>query len=140
MNSAPKWFLPIAVIALLWNLAGCAAYISDALLTAEDIAKLSPTDQALYAARPAWSVAATAIAVWVGALGCLGLILRKRWALYAFVVSLLGVVVQDISIFSLSYAKSALTLTPVILQGLVLIVSIALLLLARRAIRNGWIR
>ena len=36
MNSSPKWFRPVAVIALLWNLAGCAAYLADATLARAD--------------------------------------------------------------------------------------------------------
>ena len=73
MSSSPKWFRPVAVIALLWNLAGCAAYLADVSLSPAQISAMSPAQQALYAERPAWSVAATAIAVWVGAAGCLGL-------------------------------------------------------------------
>ena len=26
MSQAPKWYLPVTILALLWNLAGCAAY------------------------------------------------------------------------------------------------------------------
>jgi hypothetical protein len=60
MEQAPKWFGPVASAALLWNLLGCAAYLSDVMLTPEDVATMSAAQQALYAARPAWSVAATA--------------------------------------------------------------------------------
>ena len=62
-EQAPKWFLPVAIAALLWNLLGCAAYLSNVMLTPEAVARMSAAQQAMYAARPAWSVAATAIAV-----------------------------------------------------------------------------
>ena len=106
MEQPPKWFLPVAIAALLWNLLGCAAYLSDVMLTPEDIAKMTADQQALYAARPSWSVAATAIAVWGGAAGCLGLIMRKRWALPLLIASLAGVIVQDVSLFGLSGAAA----------------------------------
>ena len=79
MTTRPKWYLPVAIAALLWNLLGCAAYLADVMLTAEDIATMSAAQQALYASRTWWAVSATAIAVWGGAAGCLGLVWRKRW-------------------------------------------------------------
>ena len=136
MEQAPKWFKPAAIAALLWNLLGCFAYLSDAMLTADDIAKLTAAEQALYAARPSWSVAATAIAVWGGAAGCLGLIVRRRWATPLLMASLAGVILQDISLFLLS--GDART-TALALQGLVLLIAIGLVLLARKASARGWL-
>lgn len=139
MNPAPKWYLPVAILALLWNLLGCAAYLGDVMLTPDDIAKMSPEQQALYAARPAWAVAATAIAVWGGAAGCLGLVLRKRWALPLLLLSLAGVIVQDVALFVMSSAAAQAGTVAYVLQGLVLAIAIGLVLLARKAIARGWI-
>lgn len=138
MNAPPKWYLPISIVALLWNLMGCAAYLSDVMLTAEDVAKLSAEMQALYAARPGWSVAATAIAVWGGALGCIGLIWRQRWSAMALYASLAGVVAQDISLFALSGVSAPPA--AMVMQGLVLAIGIGLVVLARKAIAAGWMR
>ncbi len=138
MNTAPKWFLPVAVIALLWNLLGCMAYLGDAMMSPDDVARLDAAQQALRAERPGWSVAATAVAVWAGAAGCLGLILRRRWATPLLAVSLLGVIVQDYSLFVLGSAGADTVVLA--LQGLVLLIAVGLLLLARRASRLGWLR
>lgn len=139
MVATPKWFKPVAIAALLWNLVGCLAYLADVTLTPEDVARMSAAQQALYAARPAWSVAATAVAVWAGALGCLGLILRKRWARPLLFASLVGVVVQDVALFGLSGAASQAGAVAFVTQGLVLVIAVALVLLARRADANAWI-
>jgi hypothetical protein len=139
MEQAPKWFLPVAIAALLWNLLGCAAYLSDVMLTPEDVAKMSAVQQALYAARPAWSVAATAIAVWAGAAGCLGLIVRKRWAIPLLIASLVAVIVQDAWLFVLSEPAAPPAPVALLLQGLVLLIAIGLVLLARKAAARGWI-
>lgn len=140
MNAAPKWFLPLAIVALLWNLLGCMAYLADVRITPEQLAQMSAPQQALYASRPAWAVAATALAVWGGAAGCLGLILRRRWALPLLLVSLLGVVAQDIGLFVLSDAAALAGKVVYVLQGLVLAVAMALVWLARRAGLAGWLR
>ena len=139
MEQAPKWYTPVAVAALLWNLLGCAAFLMDVMLKPEDIAKLTAAQQAMYAARPAWSVAATAIAVWFGAAGSVGLIMRKRWATPLLLASLAGVIVQDVSLFMLGKAAGQAGGAAMGLQALVLLIAIGLLVLARRATARGWI-
>ena len=139
MSALPRWYLPVTIVALLWNLLGCAAYLSDVTVTPDDVARMSAEQQALYAARPAWAVAATAIAVWGGAAGCLGLILRKRWAVPLLIASLAGVIVQDLSLFLLTNAAAQAGAVAMLLQGIVLLVAIGLVLLARKAAARGWL-
>jgi hypothetical protein len=52
MTTTPRWFLAVAVIALLWNAFGLLAVVSDISLSKDAIAKLPSEQQALYAARP----------------------------------------------------------------------------------------
>jgi hypothetical protein len=139
MSVAPKWFLPVVIIALLWNLMGCAAYLSDAMLSAADIAKMNDAEKAMVAARPVWAVGATAVAVWLGALGCLALILRKGWAVPLLWLSLLGVVAQDIWLFALAPDTGLVNGAVYGLQGLVLVIAVALLWLATKAKANVWL-
>ncbi len=137
MSSVPRWYLPVVVLALLWNVLGCIAYLADVTVTPEEVAAMSAAQQALYAARTPWMVAATAVAVWGGAAGCLGLFLRRRWALPVLVASLAGVIVQDAGILMVQ-GGAAFAGTASLLQGLVLVVAVALVFLARRAIAEGW--
>lgn len=139
MTTAPKWVRPVAIVALLWNLLGCIAYLADVTLSAADVAKLPSAQQALYAARPAWSISATAIAVWGGAAGCVGLIMRERWATWLLIASLAGVILQDLWLFVLSDAAARTGAAAIVLQGVVLVVSVALVLLARKATAQGWL-
>ena len=139
MTQAPKWFRVAAIIALLWNILGCLAFVADLQLKPEDIAKLPEAQQALYASRPAWSVAATAVAVFGGALGCIGLILKRKWAFVLLLLSLLGILGQDIAMFMLANAAEAAGTFAVVLQSVVLIVGVWLVLLCRKAMASGWI-
>jgi len=79
------------------------------------------------------------IAVWGGAAGCLGLILRRRWATPLLVASLAGVIVQDVALFVVSEAGPQAGASAMALQGLVLAVAIGLVVLSRRATARGWI-
>ena len=139
MTVAPKWFLPVVIIALLWNLMGCAAYLSDAMVSAADIAKMSDAEKAMVAARPVWAVGATAVAVWLGALGCLALILRKGWAVPLLWLSLLGVIAQDIWLFVLAPNTGLVNGAVYGLQGLVLVIAVALFWLSNKAKASGWL-
>jgi hypothetical protein len=139
MTAAPKWFKPVVIVALLWNVLGCVAYLNDVMLTPDDIAKLTPAQQAMYNARPMWATAATALAVWGGVLGCIALLMRKRWATPVFAVSLAGVVVQDAAMFGLTDAAKQAGAPVYILQGLVILVCVLLVRLSRKAAAAGWI-
>ena len=139
MTKPPRWFYPLVVIALLWNLAGLFAVLADLQLSAADVAALPAQQQALYAARPGWSVLASLVAVGGGVIGCLGLLLRKRWAVVALWASLVGVVVQDIGIFVVAGAARIANPVPLVLQGVVLVIAAGLVVLARRAARESWL-
>ena len=138
MAQAPKWFLPVGIAALLWNLIGCAAYLADVMMTPEAVAQMTADQQAMYAARPSWAVAATAIAVWFGAAGCVGLLLRKRWATPLFITSLAALVVQNVWLFLLS-GVAQVDPAAVVLQACVLLIAVGLVLLGRKAAAQGWI-
>ncbi len=139
MNRPPSWFTAVVVVALLWNLLGCIAFFSDLRLSPEALAALSESQQALYAARPAWAVGATALAVFGGVLGCLGLLLRQRWAYPVLVLSLVGILVQDFGLFVLADGATLAGPVVVAMQALVLAVGIGLVLLSRRGIARGWL-
>ncbi len=139
MNKPPVWFYVVGVVALLWNAAGLLAVVADLRLSAADIAALPADQQALYAARPAWSVLGSVLAVVGGTLGCLLLLLRKRLASLVLVLSLAGVLVQDLGLFGVAGAAKGGNPVPIVLQGLVLLIAAGLLFLARRAEGKGWL-
>ena len=140
MTDAPRWFRPVAAVALVWNLLGCAAYLADVSISPEELSLMTTAQQALYAGRPIWAVAATATAVWLGAAGCLGLVLRQNWATWLLIASLAGVVAQDLWLFVLSGAAKEAGPVAFIVQGVVLAISVGLVVLARRASARGWLR
>jgi hypothetical protein len=139
MNKAPKWFLAVAVMALLWNLLGCMAFFADLQLSPQDVAKLTPAQQSLYAARAGWAVAATGLAVLGGAVGCIGLLLRKNWAVVLLSLSLVGVLVQDFGLFVVVNGAALAGMAAVVLQSLVLAIAVGLVWLSRSATARGWL-
>jgi hypothetical protein len=139
MTKPPLSFRLIAAVALLWNLIGLGAVVADLRLSAADIAALPAAEQALYAARPLWSVAASVVAVVGGSAGCVALLIGSRWAVPLFWASVAGVVLQDIGLFAVAGAGRAPELVPVMLQGLVFVIAVALVGFARRGVGKGWL-
>ena len=139
MNKPPLWFTVTVVVALLWNLMGLLAIVANLNLSAADLAALPAEQQALHRAQPGGSVVGSVIAVVAGTLGCVALVLRKRWALWLFVASLVGIAMQDVGLFIAAGSLQALGPFVVVMQGLVLGVGVLLLLLSRRAMARAWI-
>ncbi len=131
MAGSPLWYKLVTLIALLWNVAGLLAVAADMSQSPADIAMLPPEQQALYMARPMWSVAASALAVLGGTIGSIGLLLRRGWAQGLLWLSLLGVVFQDIGIYVAAGTAKTSSAVPWMLQGLVLLIAIGLIVLSR---------
>ena len=139
MHTPPKWFTVIAVVALLWNLLGCIAIAADLMLSPADVAKLSAAQQQLYAARAGWAVAASVTAVLGGAIGCIGLLLRKKWAFPVLILSLIGILVQDFGLFVVVDGATLAGPVAVVMQAIVLAIGIGLVVLSRKGITRGWL-
>jgi len=77
--------------------------------------------------------------VFGGLLGCIALLLRRRWAFVVFVLSLIGILLQDFGLFVLVDGATLAGPVAVVLQAIVLVVGIALVLLSRRGISRGWL-
>lgn len=101
-NKTPVWFWLIAVVALLWNLAGLAAFVMHMMMTPEALAALPEAEQALYTQAPEWLDAAFGIAVVGGTLGAIMLLLKNIFAVALFSLSLLGVLAQNSYSFFMS--------------------------------------
>ena len=138
-NKPPMWFWIVSAVALIWNLMGVLAYLGQAYMTEADLAALPEAEQALYANVPAWATAAFAIGVFVGALGCIALLMRKKWAKTLLLLSLVGVVVQMVYNLFISGAMDVYGPGGMIMPIMVLIISVYLILFSNKSIAKGWI-
>ncbi|MFH6603817.1 hypothetical protein ACEZ3G_10045 [Maribacter algicola] len=135
----PTWFWIVSVLALLWNLMGVGAYLADAFMSVEALGEMSQEMRELYEGRPAWATAAYAIAVWFGALGCIALLMRKKWAVPVFLISLIGIVGQQIYNFFLSNTFEVVGSGAMFLPIMVVVIGVALWLFARSSAAKNWI-
>ncbi|HEY9090372.1 hypothetical protein [Parasphingorhabdus sp.] len=136
----PVWFWIIAILALLWNGLGLAAYVADITMSADDYAQLTLEQQKLYANRPYWASAAFAVAVIAGFLGSVMLLLRKPIAVRLFLLSLIAVLIQFGSYFILDGYMDYLNQTGWIMPITIPVVSLAFFLFARWAEKDSLLK
>lgn len=138
-NKPPMWFWIVSLLALLWNLAGAMAYLGQAYMSVETLAQMSDAERLLYESQPAWVTAAFAIAVWGGSLGCIALLLKKKWAKPIFSISLLGIVAQLSHSFFMSNSFEVYGSGAMVMPIMILIVGIALVYFTNSALKKGWL-
>lgn len=134
--SALFWI--IGVIALFWNAMGVFAYLQQAYLTSEDITNMTEAEQLYFNNLPAWVMGAFALAVFAGFIGCLLLLLRKKWATFLFILSLIAVTGQFIyNFFIQNYmpVSGSNSIMPII----IVLIAIGLVWFSRYAEKNEWI-
>lgn len=138
-TDAPKSYRYVAIAALAWNLLGVATFFVQIGLTPEQLAALPAKQREVYAATPIWINIAYALATLSGVLGSLGLLLKKRWAVHLFVLSLLALLVQTIGAYVVTPVWSVFGPAGLVMPMLLFVIAIALLLLARKMAARGWL-
>ena len=137
-SKAPKWFMIVAVVLLVWNLLGVMAYIMQVMMSPETLAALPQEQRQLYENTPAWATAAFAVAVNFGALGCVLLLLRKNLAGLFLQLSLAGVLVQMFHSFFMSKSFEVFGPGGLVMPVMVIVIAIYLVVLAAKAKMRRW--
>ena len=137
-KQAPKWFMVVAAVLLVWNLIGVMAYIAQVMMSPESLAALPDEQRQIIENTPAWATAAFAIAVNFGALGCLLLLLRRNLAGLFLQLSLAGVVVQMFHAFFMTKSFEVYGPGGLVMPVIVIVIAIYLVTLAAKAKAHRW--
>ena len=139
-TSAPVWFWVISVIALLWYLMDMSAFFMRVLMTDVAMNAMPENQQHFYQNIPLWVNIVFACEVFGGTLGSIALLLRKKWALLLFVVSIFGVLSQTSYLWFLTDHVSTLGTPAVVMPLVAILIGIGTIVLAKSAISRGWLR
>ena len=137
VEAPPRWFGVAAIAALLWEIFGCTTYV---LNVSGNQANLPDHQAAMWAATPAWSIGAYAVAVWVGVVGALLLVMRRRLAEPLLLVSLIAVVVQFSAHLLVPELRDITPPGAWAMPAGIILVCAAIWLFARHSKRRGWLR
>lgn len=135
----PWWYWVLAALALVWNGIGVFNFFMFTTQREAMLAQMPAAEQALVTATPGWYWIAFGVAVSGGLLGCLALLIRKWWACPLFLLSILGLVVENIYTFFLSDTLKVVGARVAIFDGLVFVIAILLFAFARHSRGKGWI-
>ncbi|MCK5326319.1 MAG: hypothetical protein KAJ57_09920 [Woeseiaceae bacterium] len=134
----PTSFWIIGGVALVWNLIGLMLYYMQVSATPEMLAAVySEAEYEFLVSIPIWATTAHAIAVTAGVLGCILLLMRNAWAMPVFIVSLIGILVQDIYSFVIANGIEVWGVGVIILPIVVLVIAIGLVFYSRSA-KDQW--
>lgn len=141
ISKVPIWFWILSVFALLWNLMGLSVFLMERFALDTLVAGLSDEQKALYTNIPTWVTVGFGVGVICGTLGCIGLLMRKKWAFPLFILSLIGVIAQQFYMYFLSDSIALMGGTSAMIMPMfVLIVCIGLIFFSKWCVGKGLLR
>lgn len=137
-EQAPGWFKPVAIVALVWNILGLIAFALSLMVTPEMIAELPEAEQALFDI-PIWATIAFAVAVFAGVIGCILLLMRKAIAFEVLVLSIIGVIVQNIHGFLFTETLAVHGPSSLGMPITVFLIGVGLIIMSNKGKKAGWL-
>jgi hypothetical protein len=138
-RETPNWIFVSSVIFIGWNLTGVVFYLNEMFMGPEMFDSMSSAQQDFFTSRPAWVTSSYAIAVWVGTIASFLLLLRKKWAFHAFVISLAGALLQITYNLFIGDGIDAFGPSALIVPSLVTIIGFVEVWATKKATDEGWL-
>ena len=132
----PRWYWIAAIGSLLFFAALCWDYLAD---VTKDGAVVSVDRRDLIRAQPIWQIAAYALSVWVGLLGTLLLVLRRRSAEPFLIVSLVASFVSYVPYATVPFIRNNITVDDIAFAIGILLVTGSIWSFARHSHQRGWL-
>ena len=138
--SIPTSFKVIAILAILWNLFGVFSFVGHAFMPEQAFAGMTADQQTYMDGFPAWGFIVFGTAVTTGLLGSIGLLMKKKWSVLLFLISIVTILInQFYPILFTDYMEifgGASTLgLPIVITA----VGIALWYYAKQCDAKGWL-
>jgi hypothetical protein len=109
-------------------------------MSPEALDAMPEPERALYVDVPIWVTSSYAMAVFGGTLACVFLLARKAWAVAAFVVSLVAILIQMGHAFFMTPMIEVRGAASTVLPLIIIVVAIYLVWFSRSAKAKGWLR
>jgi len=131
------WYMPAAIASLLFMALGCIMYLMHVLA---DPATMPLDQRAAYEALPTWVTAAFAVSVWVGAAGALLLVMRKKLAEPALLVSLVAVLVWLAGMLLVTQVRENMSANDLLVAIVIVALTWTIFWFARHSRQREWLR
>jgi len=127
----------VGLISLLWNAMGAFDYSATELRLEFYMSQFSEEQLDYFYGFPAWVIAAWAIAVWSSLFGSVGLLLRKRWAVWLFAIAIVGLALTTLHNAVLSNGFELMGNGAVVFTIAIWVIALLLLLYSSRMAGQG---
>jgi uncharacterized membrane protein len=127
VQKAPWHLWAVGIVSLLWNAMGGVDYTMSHMHNASYLAGMAPEQIAWFDGFPIWATSCWAFGVWGAIAGSLLLLLRSRWAVVAFGISLIGFIGSHVYQFTSNAPASLNTGSGTIFAAVLGLVAVALL-------------
>ena len=136
-HQAPLHLWIVGILSLLWNAMGCFDYLATKLRLDFYMSQFTEAQLEYFYSFPAWLSIFWALGVWGSLLGSLALLLRSRWAVALFAVSLLGMIVSTAYTVLLSNGLEIMGGSGAAFSAVIFVIGVLLLVYARRMSARG---
>lgn len=134
----PRHVWIVGVLALLWNSVGAFDYLMTESRNQAYMSKFTPEQLAYFYAFPMWVIFTWALSVWAGVLGSVLLLLRKRWAVPVFTISLAALLLTFFYNYVLTNGVAVMGgVGGLLFSAVIFVIAVALLVYARALARKG---
>lgn len=120
-----------AILFLLWNLMGCAAFFMQSTQDVAELAKTDPYQAKIWSQMPLWAWISYAIAVVAGLLGAIALLLQRRVAVPLALICVIAVILQFCYTFFMTDMLAMRGFGTAIFPAVIILLAVAQLLYAR---------
>jgi hypothetical protein len=134
---APIHLWIVGVLALLWTFMGVFDYLATQFRMESYMSAFTEEQLDYFYGFPAWAVAGWALAVWIGLAGAVGLLLRRKWAFAAFVISLAGLALSSLYTLVLTNGLEIMGSTATVMTVAIWVISIFLVWYSRQQAKAG---
>lgn len=129
-----------AILFLLWNLIGSAAFIVQSTMDLAELAQSDPLQAQIWGAMPIWAWAAYLIAVVSGTLGAIALLLKRSLAVPLSALCLVSALIQFSYTFLLTDLLEQRGFAAALLPLVIILIAFGQTLYAIAAKRKGALR
>ena len=131
------WYMIAALASVLFMGFGCAALVMHVMT---DPASLPLDQRALFEAEPSWIVSASAFGFVAGLIGALLLVLRRREAERALLISLIGMAVWFAGMFATPSFRDLLSTGQIAMLLTIVALTWTVYWFARHSRQRGWLQ
>jgi hypothetical protein len=136
-SGTPRHLWIVGVLATLWNAFGCFDYTMTQTRNMNYLKSFTPEQIEYFTSFPAWADAAWALGVWGALAGSILLLMRSRYAVPAFGISLIGMVLGFVYQYGAADALQLFGAAMSAFSLVIAVVAVALFVYARKMAQRG---